>query len=132
MCYWKNNSDGKEITENINDRIETSFVSIEDPRNMHRTASHETTLVSEIPNIINVGNVIIAPRQGKKSVSISSNEFCEEQAFPYLLPKGKFRYNASQDIPIKSDRYINQWLLNFNQNFASDADDIFFARSYIH
>ena len=42
---------------------------------MHRTASHETTLVSEIPNIINEGDVIIAPGQGKKPVSILNDEY---------------------------------------------------------
>ena len=34
---------------------------------MHRTASNETTLVSDIPNIINEEDVIIAPEQGKKN-----------------------------------------------------------------
>ena len=33
---------------------------------MHRTASNERTLVSEIPSTINEENVIIAPGQGKK------------------------------------------------------------------
>ena len=47
---------------------------------MHRTASNEKTLVSKIPNIIHGENVIFAPGQGKKPVSISSNKFCEEQA----------------------------------------------------
>ena len=42
-----------EMTENINDRSETEFPSVEDPLNMHKTASNETILVSEIPNIIN-------------------------------------------------------------------------------
>ena len=42
---------------------------------MHRTVSHETTLVSEIPNIINEGDVIIAPGQGKKPVSILNDEY---------------------------------------------------------
>ena len=46
---------------------------------MHRTASNETALVSEIPNIINDENVVIVP------VSISSDEFCEEQKYPYLF-----------------------------------------------
>ena len=32
----------------------------------------------------------IIPGQGKKVVAILSDEFCENQAFPYLLPKGKF------------------------------------------
>ena len=57
---------------------------------MHRTASNETTLVSQIPNIINDENVIISPGQRKKIVSILSDEFWEAQSFPYLLPKGKF------------------------------------------
>ena len=34
----------------------------------------------------------------KKLVSILRDEFCEEHAFPYLLPK--FGYNAPRDIPI--------------------------------
>ena len=53
---------------------ETEYVSVEDPLNMRRTASNDTNLVSEIPNIINEENVIIAPGQGKK-------QFCEEKAF---------------------------------------------------
>ena len=48
----KNVFDGKEMTENINDRSETDFTSVKDPLNMHRTAPNEITLVSEIPNII--------------------------------------------------------------------------------
>ena len=45
-------SDGKEISKNINGSIsETMFPSVEDPLNKHRTASNETTLVSEISNI---------------------------------------------------------------------------------
>ena len=96
---------------------------------MHRTASNETTLVSDIPNIINDENVIIAKGQGKKPVSILSDEFCEEQAFLYLLLKGKFGYNVPRDIPITPAGYFNQRLLNFNQSFASDADYIFFPGS---
>ena len=96
---------------------------------MHRTASNETTLVSEIPNIINEENVTFAPGQGENPVSIFSEEFCEEQAFPYFLPKGKFGCKDPEDVPINAARYFNQRLLNFNQYFASDADCIFFARS---
>ena len=62
----KNVSDRKESTENINDRSETEFASVEDPLNMHRIASNETNLVSDIPNIINDENVIIALGQGKR------------------------------------------------------------------
>ena len=89
---------------------------------MHRTVLNETALVSEVPYIINDENVIIAPGQGKKPVAILNDEFFEEQAFPFLLPKGKFGYKAPRDIPISPAWY-------FNQHFASDADYIFFARS---
>ena len=64
----------------------------------------------------------------KRPVSILSNEFCQEQAFPFLLPKGKFCYKAPRDIPISPARYFNQRLLNFNQCFASDPDYIFFCQ----
>ena len=68
--------------------------------------------------------------QGKeKPVSILSDEFSEEEVFLYLLPRGKFGYNLSRDIPINPARYFNQRLLIFNQYFASDADYIYFARS---
>ena len=81
---------------------------------MHRTGSNETALVSRIVSIINAENVIIAPAQGKNSVSILNDELCEEQVFPYLLPKGKFDYKNPRDIPISPAWYFNQRLLNFN------------------
>ena len=65
---------------------EAEYASVEDPLNMHRTATNKTTLISEIPNIIDEENVIIAPGQVKTPVSIFGDEFFEEQAFPYLLP----------------------------------------------
>ena len=87
-------------------------------------------LVFEIPNTINEENVINAPGQEEKqSVSILGDEFCEEQTFLHLLPKDKFGYKASRDIPISPPRYLNQRLLNFNQCFASDVDYPFFPRS---
>ena len=46
-------SDKKEMTENIYDGSEIEFASVEDPLNVHTTASNETTLVSEIPYTIN-------------------------------------------------------------------------------
>ena len=65
---------------------------------MHRTGSNETALASETSSINNNKNVIIAPGQPKKPVSVLSAEFCEEQAFHYLLPKGKFGCKAHRDI----------------------------------
>ena len=57
-------------------------------------------MISEIPNIIIEENFIIAPGQEKTPVSILGDEFCEEQAFPYLLHKSKFGYSVLRDIPI--------------------------------
>ena len=43
--------------------------------------------------------------QGKeKPVSILSDEFYEEEVFPCLLPRDKFGYNVSRDIPINPAR----------------------------
>ena len=44
-------SDGKEVRVNRNN-TETDYDSVEDPLNTHRTASNDTALVFEIPNII--------------------------------------------------------------------------------
>ena len=46
-------------------RSKTEFVLIEALLNMYRTASNNTALVSEIPNIIDEENVIIASGQKK-------------------------------------------------------------------
>ena len=54
---------------------------------MYWTGSNETALVSEIPSITNNENVKIVPVQGKKQASILNDKTCEEQVFPYLLPK---------------------------------------------
>ena len=123
-------SHGKEINKNNNENAsEAEYASVEDPLNMHRTATNETPLISEIPNIINEENAIIVQGQGKSPVSSSGDRFCEEQTFPYLLLKVKFGYSVPRDIPISPTRHFNQRLLYFNQHFASDADYIFFARS---
>ena len=66
------------MTENINDTEEESkYAYVEDSLNMHRIVSNETTLISEIPDIINEENVIITPGQGNIVVSISSDKVCE-------------------------------------------------------
>ena len=45
-------------------------------------------------------------------VSIFSDEFCEEQAFCYLLPEGKLGNKAPRDILISPAQYFNQRLLS--------------------
>ena len=61
----ENISDGKKMTENVkNTRSKTIFASVEDPLDMHRTASNEKTLVSEIPN--ELMRKMLSLHQGKK------------------------------------------------------------------
>ena len=56
--------DGKEMSKNNNENTsEAGYASVEDLLNMHRTATNETTLISEIPSTINEENVNIAPGQ---------------------------------------------------------------------
>ena len=92
----------------------TAYALVEDSLSMHRTASNETSLMSEISIIINEENVI-APGQGKKSVSRLSDEFCEKQALAYLLPKGKFAYDTPRDISISLSPYFTKGLLNLHK-----------------
>ena len=104
---------------------------MDDPLNLHRGAANETTLISEIPSITGENNTTIAPGQGKTPLLILRDGYCEELTFPYLFPTGKFGYKVKQEVPLYPVKYFNQQLLNFKQNFASDADFIFFARSIV-
>ena len=70
----ENISDGEEMTKNINNtRSETKFALVEDPLNIYRIASDQTTLVSEIPNISDEENIIIVPGQEKTPFFIVSD-----------------------------------------------------------
>ena len=59
-------------------QVKQNMLQFENLLNMHRTATNETILISEIPYIIYDENVVIAPDQVKTPVSILSDEFCEE------------------------------------------------------
>ena len=69
----------------------------------------------------------IAPGEGEQHRSILNDSFCEELAFPYLFPNGKFGYKIEREIKLSPAKYFNQRLLNFTQMFASDPDYVFFA-----
>ncbi|KAL9989441.1 hypothetical protein ACROYT_G003990 [Oculina patagonica] len=76
----------------------------EDPINEHRAATCETCLQSIIPDYpiisdeqgrtTSAGNEIfdIAPGENKHPVSIMTDRYCEELAFPVLFPKGRYGY----------------------------------------
>ena len=65
-----------EMNESTNNS-ETGYGLVEDPLSMHRSVSNETTLISEIPNIVAEENVIIAPgqKQNKKKKKKNSSNF---------------------------------------------------------
>ena len=97
MINFSSIDEHQDIAESIHKKNiskEKEYGSVEDPLSMHRTGSNETAVVSEIPCLINDENVIIAPGQGKIPMSVLNDEYCEEQSFPYLLPKGKVGYKA--------------------------------------
>ena len=74
MLDFSDIDEHQDIVEYIHKKIisnETKYDPVEDRLSMYRTASNETALVSEVPYIINDENVIIAPGQEKKPVSIS-------------------------------------------------------------
>ena len=98
----------------------------EDPLSFERASSDESCL---IPNIFNPdqGILDIAPGEGKQPQSFFTDEFCEEQAFPYLFPTGKYGYKSGRPVHITPTKYFNQRLLNFSQRFSSNSDYIFFA-----
>ena len=66
-----------------------SFESV-DQLNAHRAAGYEITLFPEIPRINDDDNVITPPGKGKTPVSIMNGDHCEDLAFQYLFPTGKF------------------------------------------
>ena len=111
----------------INENIEES----ENPLDKMRVGSSETILVSNIPHTIRDETVTIAPGEGKKPLSILMDKQCEELAFPYLFPHGKFGFNINRDVSLSASKYFNQRLLNYTQRFASDTDYIFFAHSVL-
>ena len=50
-----------------------------------------------------------------------SDDICEELAFPYLFPEGKFGYKPTRELNLSPVKYFNLHLLNYTQMFASDS-----------
>ena len=70
----------------------------DNPLDELRVGSTETMLISTILYSIAEENVIIAPGENKKPLSMLMDQYCEEFAFPYLLPRGRFGYNVERDV----------------------------------
>ena len=71
--------------------------------------------------------ISLAPGEGKQPTSMLSDDYCEELAFPYLFPGGKFGYKPTRELKLSPVKYFNQRLLNYTQMFESDSDYNFYA-----
>ena len=109
----------------------SSLEDTENPLHEHRVPATETALISTIPSQLDEENLVIAPGEGKRPLSLLTDDHCEELAHPCLLPTGKFGYKVQRDIDLSPVKYFNQRLLNYKQIFASDPDYIFYAHSVL-
>ena len=108
-----NDKDVTDIESSSNVLDDKADEEIEDPLNEHRSPISETCLQSLIPdyplieerneNLLSVGNEIynIAPGEKKQPVSLMSEEYCEELAFPTSFPMGRFGFTAQRDKKVK-------------------------------
>ena len=113
--------------ESVDDNLETA----ENPLDIFRIASNESTLISSFPNIDSEESIIsIAPGEGKRLMLVLNDDYCEERAHPHLFPNGKFGYKVEKDIPLSPSKYFNQRFLNYTQLFSSDSDYIFCPFSF--
>ena len=126
LSFNENPSSNSENTS-IDSTIMGELEEEENPQDVYRTASNETIMSSKIPVQLSDNTISIAPGEGKVPLPIFQDEHCEEMAFPYLFPNGKFGYKVKRNVNISPVKYFNQRLLNYTQKFASDADYIFFA-----
>ena len=115
-----------EFSVTLENDEDAGILEVENPSDIEHTNSSEFCI---IPNIYNESQNIlsIAPGENKVPESFFKEDFCEEQAFPFLLPKGKFGYKVTRSVLLSPVKYFNQRLLNYTQRFASNGDYIFFA-----
>ncbi|XP_057292445.1 uncharacterized protein LOC130621150 [Hydractinia symbiolongicarpus] len=106
--------------------IDDDNLEAENPLSMNCASSDEMCV---IPNFQNPDDEVldIAPGENKQPQSFFSDQYCEELAFPFLFPTGKFGYKVARPVYLTATKYFNQRLLNFSQRFSSNADYIFFA-----
>ena len=99
----------------------------ENPLDNERVRSDE---MCTVPNIYTdeTNTLEMAPGENKSPLSFFNDEYCEEQAFPYLFPKGKYGHKTEREVPISPVKYFNSRLLNFKQRFSSCIDYIFYAQ----
>ena len=120
----------QEINDNARSDQKFYIEDTENPLAQFQTPSTETTITTEIPTLDELEEgIIIAPREGKKPLSILHDDYCEKMAHPHLFPTGKFGYKVKRKFHLTSSKYFNQRLLHYSQQFASNTDNIFFTHA---
>lgn len=111
LLDFSDNGDAHDI-ENSNESLEKA----NNPLHSYNFTSQETMFISHI--VVTSEEVSIAPGKRAEPVWIFSDNYCEELAFPCLVPTGKFGYKVKKELKPTPVKYFNQPLLNYSQNFA--------------
>ena len=140
-CFQDGNLDSDHVSRDYDDDDDCER---EDRLNEHRAATCETCLQSIIPDypiIISdegesqrsAGNEIfsVAPGENKHPVSMMTDRYCEELAFPVLFPKGRFGYKMDRKEKLTPVRYFNARLLHYSGRFTMNPEYLFFAQFII-
>ena len=112
-------------SSSLNNKDPCDGLEEENPLDSYRFNSQETMFVLTTSS----EEISLAPGEGKQPTSMLSDDYCEELAFPYLFPGGKFGYKPTRELKLSPVKYFNQRLLNYTQMFASDSDYVFYALS---
>ena len=111
--------------EGVDDNLETA----ENPLDILRVASNETTLISNFPNAESEESIIsIAPGEGQRPMSVLNDDYYEELAHPHLFRKGKFGYKVERDIVLFPSKYFNQRFWNTTLSNFHQIQIIYFLR----
>ena len=97
--------DEEENSDDIS-TIQTAMEERENPLNEHRIQTTETALISCIPTHVDEENLVIAPGEGKRPLSLLTDDHCEGLAHPCLLPTGKFGYKMQRDVQLSPVKYF--------------------------
>ena len=120
----------QEINDNARSDPKFYIEDSENPLARFQTPSVAKTITTEIPKLDELEEgIVIAPREGKKPISILHDDYCEEMPHPHLFPTGKFGYKVKRKFHLTPSKYFNQRLLHYSQQFASDTDYIFFTHA---
>ena len=79
--------------------LKPKYVSVADHQRCHELHQIRQILFPRLKKKL-MGEMLFCTKTRKKTISTLSDKFFEEQAFPYLLPKGKCGYNTSRDLQL--------------------------------